>query len=674
MQLPGGCTINGSDSVDRFFCDRSACTSCGIEFRNNVCCCRMIEDEEIEADCINGMTFSVQNATRCGCTSCDDIPVTVQITVVSVRDNTPIPAAQILRMGVRSNESQLLGITLNNGQLVFQEPLGTRSITIQIQAPNFLERTQTILLQPGRMVISITVALNPLLVLQFGLGGAVTLRLGQAAVSIPAGAFHPMNAPNQTYEDIVTFRGVFMDTQDDSGLAGLPATTFEYRRDNGIMERFSTFLVTFLNFEDVNGEPLMVDSLSMTVSVPDDGASSNNNFYLVVYNETTNTWTRTSNFSVVNIPGVQKRQANNIRVVEDQSVPLSVFAAVATDIDANCWIQARTFDTTGDPLSGTFVRLEQTSTTVGNAFMYRFGTDTGSAQTAIDGLVSNAICLPLACDSFTTAFVEAREGFATTTPSLTPVDFPADTFNAMEDAPITIGDMFLIQSVITSRAPLPFYASQSACMNNGGQTQAQANPRDYFSFNPMQAEDVPANGLCYIRVLIRDCFPNNSVTVSSINAATSAVDFTQTVLVSELEDFTMTEFSSGGDPLPTQAPVRLPCNSSNATPRGACISFNCSSIVQVFVRQSIENPTQGLCDLTSRSTVLNSPLISGSSTNQQLLIDTSILFMNDYNDPDIGLYHDPTMPQMALSRCLAGNDTIIASNVEVGYAAEFTCF
>ena len=673
MQLPGGCTINGSDSVDRFFCDCSACTSCGIEFRNNVCCCRMIEDEEIEADCINGMTFSVQNATRCGCTSCDDIPVTVQITVVSVRDNTPIPAAQILRMGVRSNESQLLGITLNNGQLVFQEPLGTRSITIQIQAPNFLERTQTILLQPGRMVISITVALNPLLVLQFGLGGAVTLRLGQAAVSIPAGAFHPMNAPNQTYEDIVTFRGVFMDTQDDSGLAGLPATTFEYRRDNGIMERFSTFLVTFLNFEDVNGEPLMVDSLSMTVSVPDDGASSNNNFYLVVYNETTNTWTRTSNFSVVNIPGVQKRQANNIRVVEDQSVPLSVFAAVATDIDANCWIQARTFDTTGDPLSGTFVRLEQTSTTVGNAFMYRFGTDTGSAQTA-DGLVSNAICLPLACDSFTTAFVEAREGFATTTPSLTPVDFPADTFNAMEDAPITIGDMFLIQSVITSRAPLPFYASQSACMNNGGQTQAQANPRDYFSFNPMQAEDVPANGLCYIRVLIRDCFPNNSVTVSSINAATSAVDFTQTVLVSELEDFTMTEFSSGGDPLPTQAPVRLPCNSSNATPRGACISFNCSSIVQVFVRQSIENPTQGLCDLTSRSTVLNSPLISGSSTNQQLLIDTSILFMNDYNDPDIGLYHDPTMPQMALSRCLAGNDTIIASNVEVGYAAEFTCF
>ena len=107
----------------------------------------MIEEEEIQADCSGGMTFSIQNATRCGCTSCDDIEVTVQITVESIRDNVPIPAAQILRMDVGSNGSQLLGITLNNGQFVFQEPLGTRSMTVQIQAPNFLVQTQTIQLQ-----------------------------------------------------------------------------------------------------------------------------------------------------------------------------------------------------------------------------------------------------------------------------------------------------------------------------------------------------------------------------------------------------------------------------------------------------------------------------------------------------------------------------------------------
>ena len=668
MQLPMGCTIDGSDSVDRFFCDRSACTSCGIEFRDNVCCCRMIEEEEIQADC-SGMTFSIQNATRCGCTSCDDVEVTVQITVRSIRDNIPIPAAQILRMDVGSNESQLLGITLNNGQFVFQEPLGTRSMTIQIQAPNFLVQTQTIRLQPGRRMISITVRLNPLLTLQLGLGGAVTLRLGQAAVSVPAGAFHPMNAPNQTYEDLVTFRGVIMNTQDENGLAGLPATTFEYSNANGITERFSTFLVTLINFEDVNGEPLMVDNLTLTVSLPDnDGTLSNRNFFLVVYNETAGTWTRTSNFSTVNIPGVQKRQSN-IRVVEDQSVPIGIFAAVATEIGANCWIQARTFDQLGDPLPGTFIRLEQTNDVAGNEFMYRFGTDTGTAVQTASGLAQNAICLPLECDDFTTAFVEARQDFAITTPSLIPEDFPANTFTPMEEAPIIIGDMFLIQSVITTRGPLPFYATQAACVTNAGETESQADQRDYFRFIPMQAGDTPADGLCYIRILIRDCFPNNSVTVSSINAVTGAVDFTQTVLVSELDDFLMTD-SSGVD----VAPVRSPCNSSNATPRGACISFNCSSIVQVFVRQNIDSPTQGLCDLTSLSTILSSPLISGSSTNQQLLIDTSILFTNDYNDADIGLYHDDTNPQAALNRCLAGNDTIIASNVEVGYAAEFTCF
>ena len=299
--------------------------------------------------------------------------------------------------------------------------------------------------------------------------------------------------------------------------------------------------------------------------------------------------------------------------------------------------------------------------------MYRFGTDTGTAVQLASGLAQNAICLPLECNDFTTAFVEARQGFATTTPSLIPEDFPANTFTPMEEAPIIIGDMFLIQSVITTRDSLPFYDTQEACVANGG--ASQADPRYYFSFNPMQSGDTPAGGLCYIRILIRDCFLNNSVTVSSINAVTGAVDFTQTVLVSELDDFVMTD-SSGVD----VAPVRSPCNSSNATPRGACISFNCSSIVQVFVRQNIDISTQDLCDLTSRSTILNSPLISGSSTNQQLLIDTSILFTNDYNDADIGLYHDDTNPQAALNRCLAGNDTIIASNVEVGYAAEFTCF
>ena len=210
MLLPMGCTINNATSVDRFFCDLSACNLCSLEFRRSVCCCRMLEEEIVQADCDN-MNFGFRNATRCGCTSCDDIDATVQVTVLSTEDNTPIPAAQIRR----SDSMELLGITLNNGQFVFREPIGTRNITIAVQAPDFLTRNVPINLENGlgRQVIAVTVLLNPLLVLQVGFGGAaVTVRLGPAAVSASAGAFRTNESGQMlVYEDLVTFQGVVMD-------------------------------------------------------------------------------------------------------------------------------------------------------------------------------------------------------------------------------------------------------------------------------------------------------------------------------------------------------------------------------------------------------------------------------------------------------------------------------
>ena len=148
------------------------------------------------------------------------------------------------------------------------------------------------------------------------------------------------------------------------------------------------------------------------------------------------------------------------------------------------------------------------------------------------------------------------------------------------------------------------------------------------------------------------------------------MDFTNTVLVDEVEP--IADNSSAMDPLPT-----IPCTGSNASPHGVCLEFNCSNIVQVIVRQNTANPTpgNGLCDLTSLAPVLSSPLISASTSNQQLLIETQILLMTDYNNPDIGLYHDPTTPQMALERCNAGNDSTSSTiDILAGYAAEFSCF
>ena len=627
----------------------------------------MLEEEIVQAECDN-MNFGFRNATRCGCTSCDDIDATVQVTVLSTEDNTPIPAAQIRR----SDSMELLGITLNNGQFVFREPIGTRDINIAVQAPDFLTRNVPINLENGlgRQVIAVTVLLNPLLVLQVGFGGAaVTVRLGPAAVSASAGAFRTNESGQMlVYEDLVTFQGVVMDMQ--SGLAGLPSTRFEYAGENGTMVQFGSVLVTFLSFQDINGDPLTAEGLRMAITLPDDdGTLLDNEIFLVVYDEATDTWTRTSDFQVVDIPGVQKRQVSTT-VLEDENIPVDVFAAIAMLVSAECWIQARTFDLAGTTLPA-FVRLEQMSTVAGNEFSYRFGTNTGGAQTTVDGLAQNAVCLPLACNGFTIAFVEARMSFMpTTSASLIPVDFPPDTFLATDNAPIIIGDMFSIEDVIDRSAdPLPFYRDLASCRTNGAEGPSQIDVRDFFSFNEANTSvDVPATGLCYIKLLIRDCFLNNSVTLNSINSNSGIVDFTNTVLVNEVEP--IQDNSSTPEPLPT-----IPCTESNASPRGVCLEFNCSNIVQVIVRQNTDSPTPGLCDLTSLAPVLSSPLISGSTSNQQLLIETQILLMTDYNNPDIGLYHDPTTPQMALERCNAGNgSTSSMIDILAGYAAQFNCF
>jgi len=515
--------------------------------------------------------------------------------------------------------------------------------------------------------------MNRLLVLQVGFGGApVTVRLGPAAVSASAGAFR-VNGSEQAYEDLVTFEGVVMDM--DTGLDGLPSTRFEYVGENGTMVRFGSVLVTLLSFRGNEGQLLTANGLSMTITLPDnDGTLLDNEVFLVVYDEDTDTWTRRSNFRVLDIPGVQKRQQNLMQsvVLEDENIPLDVFAAIAMTVNASCWIQARTFDMNGLPFTGPFIRVEQTSLISGNEFSFRFGTNTGAQSNVIDGLEGNALCLPLACTDFSIAIVEARRFFMPdTSSSFIPNDFPADTFTAMEDAPIIIGDMFSFQSVILQTGrPLPFYPNLEMCRANGRETLAQSDVRDFFSFNPATNLTVPASGLCYIKLLIRDCFPNNSAIVNSINTGTGLVDLASTELVSEDENFVPLDDSSTPERL-----ARIPCNATSASPRGACIEFNCDSIVQSVVRQNPDSPNQGLCSLTSLAPILSSPLISGSTSNQQLLIDTSVLLMNDYNNPDIGLYHDDATPEVALMRCNAGNGTTSPTiNILAGYAAEFTCF
>ena len=476
VQLPDGCTVNGNTTFSRFFCDLSSCTTCSPEFQRSTCCCRPFKQVKFQAECSNAVAFSVQNTTRCDCSSCDNTQTALQITVISVKGDTPVTTAQIFRV----DSMELLGVTQSNGQFLFREPLTAGSITIEVRALGFVSRTQSISLKPGHELVTVMVHLIPLEVQEIGLGGsAVNLHLGKAIISAPAAGFRKLST-NEVHEDQIIFRGVSMDMQDSKNLAALPATTFEYANENGKMEQFRSLLVAFMTFEDTEGTPLMAEGLRMAIPLPDeDGTLLDRDIFLAVFNETSNTWKRTSTFQHVEISGIQKRQQST--VLEDKGIPTSVFAAVAMTVNANCWIQARTFNMAGAPFPGIFITLDQTGFIAGNEFLYRFGTDTGSALNLVAGLAPNAVCLPLACSNFTVASVVARTSFMpVTSPKLIPIRFPPDTFTSLENAPFNIGNFFSIESVIIRSAPLPFYGSLSDCVSNGRETNA--NVRDFFSF------------------------------------------------------------------------------------------------------------------------------------------------------------------------------------------------
>lgn len=64
-----------------------------------------------------------------------------------------------------------------------------------------------------------------------------------------------------------------------------------------------------------------------------------------------------------------------------------------------------------------------------------------------------------------------------------------------------------------------------------------------------------------------------------------------------------------------------------------------------------------------------------STLTQQLLFYTNELLMNDYNDPNIGLDHNPTTPEVACVKHDAGNGNMAREiDVLTGYAAAFTYF
>ena len=666
VDLPSGCLFEGQTSFERAVCGQEFCTTptgvCSDDSR--MCCCRALQQSIIipVTDTLCSLLDSSLrvNDSICGCSVCDDLFTTVRVTVIDAENEEEVVSgAQIFDI---SNDSApiFLGVTVN-GQLEFMEPFNVQFITLQVLAANFLTTNMTVNLGSSPTV-QVTVLLTPLLVIEVGLGNsALTVLLGAAAaVSAPANSF--VTTAGELYEDVVTYEGVFEEAADSIGNA-LPPGAQRFVINNNVSQPFVALAVFILSFRDIEGNELQVENLDFVVATTVEQI-------FIAYFDGIGTWENGGDFLPLSADDSRRKRQTGpgTPILVQEDVAVGTFAIVAAPLNAQCWLQARTFTENGLALSGTFITISQCTIDSG---LFMFGTDTGALQTTIDGLVNNAICLPLACDNFTSATLEAQITMGGD--SLNSEDFPPGIFNLTENPPVAIGDIFSIQEIVieTPGLPRPFYFGFNACVANGQEALMDTERADYFSFNSGPLPSFPELN-CYVKVQILDCFDDNVVTVTSLDPTnnilgTSVVNVDDTVI--NLDDMEGT----GGTEMPP-TPMSTFCNASIATIRTVCIPFVCQSNVVIDVAQNPASGLTGNCENTGRSVVLSLPGLSEPSVTE-LIINTAILRSDDFNDPDLGLFHEMTSAMIAQQLCFAGNgSTALEIDLTTGIAGTFSCF
>ena len=409
------------------------------------------------------------------------------------------------------------------------------------------------------------------------------------------------------------------------------------------------------------------------ISVPSSDAS---NLYLIVYNETSYEWEKYSDFRPIQ-ESRRKRQNNSPIILENQNTPLGVFAAVANNVAVNCWLQGRTFDASGAPVSNRFITVEETLPRGGVPRLIRFGTNTG----AHSSLATNALCLPVDCGTALSATVSARELFDSQSAPLAPQPLPAEAFDINENAPIRFGSVFSFEEVIlsTSSRVRPFYSSQSDCVASA--TSITPSNSSFFGFQESVITAPMGSDSCSIKIQILDCFIDNSVTITSVNVDTGTIDGSVTISITEPPEMMMPTGSGTMPPEVTTEAGTPVCDASTATLRGACLPYVCGDNVQLLVRQNADSGSSGFCTITGRSVFLSNSLLSDTSNAQQLILRTGSLVSGDFNNPEFGLYHVPGNNMMAADlsteMCNAGTgngDTSAEIDVTMGAAVEFSCF
>ena len=657
--LPPRCKyIEDGELYDSFFrtsCNLEQCTtgSGPCQDSDRRCCCRAIATEPIDVACdessfLSGNAVST-NETHCACTICDDIEVLVSILVREPGEGGEIiSGAQV----VNKDTGELLGLTYTNGKMTFMSLAGARSVTVIVLAANYVPREHEIELVATRSAIEVVVALlprHPVLVAPEDSG--YTFRISDKIyITIPADGFQRNGS---LYEDLVMFNGIYMNAQDDGFLDMVDSERLVLDKE----DYFALSFFTYLSFSDPDGNSLVAQTMKYYLEV----AAPQNNAFLTIFNSETDQWVNLGGFTeTTNTAGtVEKRQRESVTFVQ-LNVALEgqlIFHASLTNI--SCWLQMRSFsDRLGTEAQGIIGRVIQEGPSNGGGFTFRFGTNTGSAQSNNDGLVGNAICLPLACDGFTRGTIESLLQINADSPQ-TPLDFPQDTFDASElGAPTRLGRFFTFQEVITHTParPRPFYESVDDCIVEATIPSNQADRRSFFSFVAEDLARVPVTDQCLVKVRVTECVRNN---------VNQLIFFNETGVRSL--------FTLGNEPLIDESfsADHFFDNDCNEQSRIMCIPFNCTTDFQIAVR---DHTVVDFCNVSMLAPIAQSQFVRQPSVPQTVQFSTDELALQDYNNPDLGLYYDPT-PAVALDLC---RDPLGLSPAQgdvsiEGYAVTFDC-
>ena len=635
--------------------------TCGSE-DTTTCCCRAQEVKDLDIECSNPSPLldplARRNETQCSCSPCDDVVIKMRLRVKGQGSLGPIAAAQIFDM----DTEEVVGLTLYNGVLDFELKYAKKRLQLLVQATGYQRVTRSIPLSPRKPTVAVNITMMTLTVTNIGLGNSeIVYPLGERAwLYARPGAFH---INGSAHEHDVFLKGSYVDSGSPGVLETIESKNFEV---DGTL--FGMVAAMFLEFENGEGETLDAKDLRLVVPIGEEEDLAD--MFVVAYNWETGGWTKTSAFSPVKTKRGKRFTSPRV-VVEAPDITTQELMLIAVSVDADCWAQVRTFDNGRNPFPGPLVTLEQQRMVSGRGVLYRFGTDTGGAQTSEESLASNAVCLPLDCNFFDEASLTARVEPDT---DLVPIDFPPRTFPSGSSAePVLTSNAFVFTAIDPADMMgtlSPTYVFRQHCVVQAQEPNGVADSRDFFAFATDYTPLVPSQDQCYIKITAFNCFFRANIpTVITRDAQTGNVTSAQT----------FPQFL-GGVPLVSSGfpgeclEYSTRCVSTCAEPQPICLPFRCGDIVQITVTSNLT--TSGAtneCSLSTVSPVLEDTILAfrGDTPDDTLTLDTSVLDPGSFNDPELGLYFDP-QPTRAQQLCNGGGDVGDYTRPG-GSAAEFGC-